>query len=285
MLHRMIRMDRTQVVITLLLVVFGVFMVLPLLFIFNNAFKPRSELFIFPPTLFVREPTWANFAALSRITEDSIVPFSRYLFNSIAVSVSGTLAVLLISALCAYALSKHSFPGRNLLFAAIILSLMFVQEAVQIPTYILVSELGMMNSYWAHLLPHIASPVGVFLMKQFIDQIPNELIEAGKIDGAREFSIIMRIVLPVAMPAVATSAILQFQTIWGDPNTSILFMQDDTMKTLPYFMSTLISASANSVARQGAAAAAVLILFVPTLLIFLVFQRKVIATMAHSGLK
>lgn len=282
MMHRW---DRTQIWLGIFLALFGAFMLLPIVYIFNHALKPYSELFIFPPRIFVRDPTLANFTELFVVTRDSIVPASRYMFNSIAIAVLATAAVTIVSALCAYPLAKHRFPGANTLFGIIIISLMFVPETMQIPRYVVVSSLGIMNTYWAHILPHVAAPVSVFLMKQFMDQVPNELIEAGKIDGAKEFTIFLRIVMPICMPAVATVAILQFQNIWGNTESSILFMTDDAMKTFPFFLQTLTQNLANSVARQGAAAAASLVMFLPTLFVFLVFQRKVIATMAHSGIK
>lgn len=277
--------DTTQKVITFFLVLLGLFMLLPLIYIFNHALKPYSELFIFPPNFFVIDPTLSNFTELFVITRDSTVPASRYLFNSIVVSVLATVAVIISSSLAAYPLSKHRFPGSKLLFSVIIVSLMFVPETMMIPRYVVISNLGIIDTYWGHVLPHVAAPVSVFLIKQFMDQVPDELIEAGKIDGAREIGIFLRIVLPITMPALATSAILQFQNIWGSTETSVLFMTDDAMKTFPYFLQTLTQNLANSVARQGAAAAASLIMFLPTLFIFLVFQRKVIATMAHSGIK
>ncbi|TLS51868.1 carbohydrate ABC transporter permease [Paenibacillus antri] len=277
--------DRGQIWIAAMLLLLGIFMLLPLIYIFNHALKPYSELFIFPPNILVMDPTWANFTELFVVTRDSAIPASRYMFNSIAIAVIATLAVTIVSALCAYPLAKHKFPGANALFFVIIVSLMFVPETMQIPRYVVVSSLGITNTFWAHILPHVAAPVSVFLMKQFMDQVPNELIEAAKLDGAREAMIFLRIVMPVCMPAVATVAILQFQNIWGNTETSILFTTDDSMKTFPYFLQTLTQNLANSVARQGAAAAASLVMIVPTLLVFLVFQRKVIATMAHSGIK
>ena len=277
--------DTSQKVITFFLVILGLFMLLPLVYIFNHALKPYSELFIFPPNIFVINPTLSNFTELFVVTRDSTVPASRYLFNSILIAVLATGAVIVVSALAAYPLAKHRFPGSKALFSIIIISLMFVPETMMIPRYVVISSIGIIDTYWGHILPHVAAPVSVFLMKQFMDQVPDELIEAGKIDGAREFGIFIRIVMPICLPAVATSAILQFQNIWGSTETSVLFMTDDTMKTFPFFLQTLTQNLANSVARQGAAAAASLVMFLPTLFIFLVFQRKVIATMAHSGIK
>jgi ABC-type glycerol-3-phosphate transport system permease component len=282
---KLFRMDTTQKVLMLLLGMIGILMLLPLVYIFNHALKPFSELFIFPPNLFVRQPTLQNFTELFVVTRDSVVPATRYLFNSIVVSTVGTGAVVIVSAMCAYPLSKHPFPGHKIVFSTIVISLMFVAEAVEIPRYVIISKLGIMNTYWGHILPHLAAPVGVFLMKQFMDQLPNDLLDAAKIDGASELGIFLRIVVPITMPAVATVFILQFQSIWNDVSTSVLFMQDDAMKTFPFFLSTITQNMANSVARQTAAAAAGLLMFLPTLVIFLIFQRKVIATMAHSGIK
>jgi ABC-type glycerol-3-phosphate transport system permease component len=279
------RIDTSQKILIALLTLGGLFMLLPLAFIFNHAFKPYHELFVYPPTFFVREPTFSNFLELFSLTRGSVVPVSRYLFNSVVVTGLTVTGVILISALCAYPLSKHKFPGAKWVLGIILLTLMFAPETVGIPRYLVATEMGVMNTYWGHLLPLLASPVGVFLMKQFMDQIPNELLEAARMDGAREFYVFLRIAVPITMPAVATVGILTFQMAWGNVETSTLFMQDEAMKTFPFFLSTLTSGLANNVARQGASAAAALIMFVPNLIIFLLLQRKVIATMAHSGIK
>src|SRR5690625_7863752 len=147
------------------------------------------------------------------------------------------------------------FPGNGSVFSTIMVSILFVPAALQIPGYVVVQSIGIMNTYWGHVLPLIAMPVGVFLMKQFMDQVPNELMEAAKIDGASEMRIFLQLVIPIVTPAIATIAIISFQTVWGNLETSQLFMQDESMKTLPYYMMSLTSDLANSVARQGAAAA------------------------------
>lgn len=278
------RIDGFQWVMYFFLTLLSIFMLLPLIFIFNQAFKPYTELFLFPPRLFVHHPTLNNFLALYTITRNTLVPLSRYLFNSIVVTAASVIFVTVISALCSYALSKHPFPGRKALFSIIILSLMFVPETVEIPRYVVIAKLGLINTYFAHILPSLAAPVGVFLMKQFMDQIPDELLEAAKIDGAREWTIFMKVAMPITMPAVVTIVIIQFQATWQNTTTSTLYMTSDAMKTFPFFLSTLTS-TANNVARQGAAAAAALVMFLPSLFIFIAFQRKVIATMAHSGIK
>ncbi len=155
-----------------------------------------------------------------------------------------------------------------MIFSTIILMLMFTPEVIQIPRYLVVSYLGIMNTYLGHLLPVLALPVGVFLLKQFMDQIPDTLLEASRIDGANELIVFVRIVIPMCMPAVATVAILSFQNSWGNVETSMLFMQDDEMKNFPFFLSTLTNNLANNVARQGAAAVAALIMLVPNLIFF-----------------
>ncbi len=281
-------MNRTDFSLRLLyviLVILSIFMLLPLFYIFNHALKPYTELFLYPPKLYVMNPTLNNFLELAVITKESVVPFSRYLFNSIIVTSISVTLVTVISALAAYAMSKHQFPGHKLFFSIIIISLMFVPETVEIPRYIVISKLGMINTYWAHILPNLSAPIGVFLIKQFMDQIPNELLEAAKLDGAKEWTIFFRVAIPLSMSAIVTIIIIQFQAVWGSATISSLYMTDDAMKTFPFFMNTLTSLASNNVARQGAAAAATLIIFIPNLIIFLVFQSRVISTMAQSGIK
>lgn len=282
---RLRAVDGFQWLMTAALVVLAAFMLLPIIYIVNHAFKPYHELFVYPPTFFVREPSLQNWNELTGVTARATVPMVRYLFNSIFVSGLAVVLVTVVSALCAFPLSKHKFPGSKLLFGCILLTLMFAPEVVQIPRYLVVSQLGIINTYFGHILPLLAMPMGVFLLKQFIDQIPDTLLEAARIDGANEAVVFFRIVVPVCMPAVATVAILAFQSAWGNTETSSLFMLDEEMKTFAFFLSTLTSNLANNVAMQGAAAVAALILFLPNLIVFVLLQSKVIATMAHSGIK
>ncbi|WP_127580011.1 carbohydrate ABC transporter permease [Paenibacillus koleovorans] len=268
-----------------LMLTFAGLMLLPIVYVFNHAFKPYHELFVYPPNFLVREPTVQNFIELLWITSNSVIPLSRYLFNSLFISAVTVAAVTLASAMCAYALAKHEFPGRTFLFSSVVLMLMFAPEVVQIPRYLVVSQLGLMNTYWGHVLPMVALPVGVFLLKQFMEQIPPALLESGRIDGANELTLLLRIVIPLSMPAVATVAILAFQNSWSNLETSTFFMQDDDMKTFPFFLSTLTNNLANNVARQGAAAVAALVILVPNLIFFVILQSKVVDTMAHSGIK
>ena len=271
-------------IVLLLTFIAAVFM-LPVIYIVSTAFKPMSELFLYPPRFLVQNPTLQNFNDFIQAAGMAVVPFSRFLFNSMFVTVAGVSVALIFSATGAYAFSKMEFPGKKWLFSLIIISLMFAPEAVVITRFLIISQLGIINTYFAHILPHVAVPVGVFLMKQFMDQIPDSLCEAAKIEGATEFAIFWRIVLPNVLPAVGTVMIIVFQGVWGDGSTSVLFMTDESMRTLPYFISTLTSGLTAGVARQGAAAAAGLIMFLPNFIIFAMLQKSMIKTMVTSGIK
>ena len=183
-----------------------------------------------------------------------------------------------------FAFSKIPFRGKKELFEINTLAMMFVPVAVIIPRYLTIDTLGILNTYFAHILPLLAMPVGMFLLKQFIDQVPDELLEAAVIDGAGHSRIYFTIILPLIKPALATIAILSFQVAWNNTETSMLFVSRESMRTLAFFMSTL-AANTNVVAGQGMAAAASLIMFLPNVVLFIILQSKVINTMAHSGLK
>lgn len=260
----------------------GFFMILPLVFLVSTAFKPSEELFMYPPRFLVQHPTLQNFRELFTAMTGDRIPLTRYFFNSLLVSSITVGFTVLIGSFACYPLAKHKFPGRDKLFGLIIVSLMFAPEVVEIPRYLVISYLGLMDTYSALILPSLAFPIGLFLMKQFMEQVPDEIFEAGKIDGASEWTLLMRIALPLIRPAWATVVILSFTAIWNDASSSALFTQTEQMKTLPYYLSTI---NGQGVSRAGANAAATFILTLPTVLIFVLFQRQVLSTMAHSGIK
>ncbi len=262
----------------------GIFMFLPIIFLFNNAFKPLNELFLFPPRIFVKNPTTYNFEQLFLHTSAGVVPFTRYLFNSVAIALTTTFAVIIVSTMAGYVLSKHRFHFKAFIMGAILIALMFTPETVAIPRYLIVSGLGLKNSYLAHVLPFLASPVAVFLMKQFIDQIPTSLIEAAKLDGASDMYIFARIIIPLTSPAVATAAIITFQTVYMDVEGSTLYMTKETMKTLAYYVEAM-TVNIPGVAQISIGSSIGLLMFLPNLIMFLLFQRKMIQTMLHSGVK
>ena len=262
-------------------------MLLPIVFIFSNAFKPPDELFAYPPRFFVINPTFKNFTDLFSRMSNSGIPVSRYLFNSITITLVTVAASIMVSSMAAYALSKKKFKLKKTLFAINTVALMFVPIAVTIPRFLIIDKLQLMDTYWVHVLPALAMPVGLFLVKQFIDGIPDEVIEAAQIDGATDVWIYWKIIMPMIKPAIATIAILAFQATWNNADTSSLYINNESLKTFAFYLSALTSTSsgANTVAGQGITAAAVLISFLPNLIIFIFLQSQVMSTMSHSGLK
>jgi len=277
------RFHRSQIKFYLILVPFASLMLLPIIFIFSHAFKPINELFAFPPRFLVRRPTLANFNDLFRIADTSGIPFSRYLLNSLAVTVAGVFLTLAFTALAAYGLSKLKFRGKQLLFEINTVALMFVPVAVAIPRYFIIARMGLIDNFMAHILPVIVMPVALFLLKQFIDQTPNELIESAKIDGASEMQIFVKIIMPLIVPALATVGVLSFQVIWNDSVTSATFFDDESKRTLAFYLLSLTGIQGPQ--GQGVAAAGALLLFIPNLIIFIILQSKVMNTMAYSGIK
>lgn len=278
------KFHRSQIKYLLILTPIAMFMLLPLIYIFNYAFKPLEEMFYYPPRFLVENFTLQNFVRLFSVTGTSGIPMSRYLFNSIIVTVLVIITSVVISTLAGYALSKLNFRGKKLMNEINTLALMFVGIAVMIPRYLIIEKLGLIDSFFIHILPYLAIPVGLFLVKQFIDQIPNELIDASRIDGATEWQIYQKIILPLIKPAIATTVILSFQSVWNSADTSITYINNDSLKTFAFYMNTLTT-NTNGVAGQGMAAAASLIMFLPNLIIFMIMQSKVMDTMAHSGIK
>ena len=262
-------------------------MLLPIIFIFSSAFKPPEELFAYPPRFFVANPTLKNFRDLFSKLSNSGIPVSRYLFNSIVITLVTVAASIVVSSTAAYALSKKNFKLKRTLFAINNVALMFVPVAVTIPRFLVIEKLNLLDSVLVHVLPVLAMPVGLFLLKQFIDNVPNEVIEAAQIDGASDRMIYWRIILPMIRPAIATLAILTFQAAWNNAEISTLYINTESLRTLAFYLGTLTTTTtgANTVAGQGIAAAAALIMFLPNLVIFILLQSQVMSTMSHSGLK
>ena len=205
--------------------------------------------------------------------------------TSLLVSAAVVFLTLVLSVTAGYALSKKRFRGRELFGAINTLALMFVPVAVAIPRFLIVAGSGMTNTYLAHIVPLIALPVGLFLLKQFIDQIPDSLLEAARIDGAGDFRILLHVIVPNILPALATVAILSFQTVWNGTETSAFFVTDESLKTFAYSLSVLSSAGSNTAVGQGIAAAAALVQFLPNLVLFVLLQSRVMNTLVHSGIK
>ena len=280
------KFEKGQIKIYLLVLPMVLLCGLPIVFIIFHAFKPMEELFAFPPKFITLHPTLDNFVKLVKASRSGSIPLSKYFFNSIFVTVAVVFGSLLFSTMAAYALSKIKFKGAKIMMQINQIALMFVSVAVMIPRYLVVNKLGMIDTYWAEILPLLALPVGLFLIKQFVDQVPDSLIEAAYMDGAKEWQIYLKVILPLIKPAIATAAILVFQQVWNNLETSNYYVNDDSIKSLAFYMNTLTSTTTtNTVAGQGIAAAASLIMFLPNLILFIILQKNVMNTMAHSGLK
>ncbi|MDF2543946.1 MAG: transporter permease [Herbinix sp.] len=268
----------------LYLIPIAVIMGLPIVYIFCHAFKPMEELFAYPPRFLVKHPTLVNFRNLIQVSNGSAIPWTRYLFNSLVATAGVVVGSVIFSTSAGFALAKLKFKGKKLFMNINTAALMFVSGAVAIPSFLIVNQLHMLNTFWAHILPSIAMPVGLFLVTQFIGQVPDELIEASVVDGASHFTIYRKIILPLIRPAVVTVIILSFQSVWNNVGTSNLYFDEENLKTFAFYMGTLAN-NTNAVAGQGMAAASALIMFIPNLLIFILMQSNVMNTMAHSGLK
>ena len=258
----------------------GVFTALPLVYTVVNAFKPLNELFLFPPRFFVRHPTLDNFITMIQISQNMWVPFSRYLFNSVFIAVFGTFLYVIIASLAAYPLAKHKFAGSAILFQIIVSAILFRPEVTGIPQYIIISKLGMINTYLAILLPVFAGSFGVFLMRQFMITFPDDTLEAAKIDGASEYRIFWSVVMPSVKPGWLTLGIFTFQGLWN--TTGVQYIYNESLKVLPTVLGQIATAG---IARAGAGSAVALFLMIPPIVFFIVSQSSVIETMSHSGIK
>ena len=263
-----------------LMFICGIFMVLPLVMIVNNALKPLDELYQFPPKIFVRNPTLENFSDLFVLMNDSWIPFSRYILNTVIITGFGMVGHVVVASLAAYPLAKHKFPGKGILFSMVVLSMMFSWTVTQIPQYLIISWMGINNHYLALILPAWAFGMGLYLMKQFMEQLPDSLMESAKLDGASEWHIFWKIVMPNVKPAWLTLAIFQFQQMWG--NTGSMFLRDEQLKPL---QSALQQITAGGVARAGAAAAVTFLIAAVPITFFLICQSNVLETMTTSGMK
>jgi len=258
----------------------AIVLVIPLVYIVSNSLKPYNELFLFPPKLFVKNPTIDNYADLFSLISNSWVPFSRYLANTVFITAVGTLGNVLLGSMAAYAISKIRFPGANVLFKIIVLSLMFSSVVTQIPTYLIIAKIGWIDTYYALIVPALQSSLGIYLMKQFVDQVPDTLLEAAKIDGANDGRIYFSIIMPSVKPAWLTVIILSIQSLWNITGSNYIFSEQ--FKTLPVAMSQIV---AGGIARAGASAAVSVVMLSVPVLSFIIAQSNVVETMATSGMK
>ena len=264
----------------LFLALLGIIMLIPVVFSVSNAFKPLDELFVFPPRFFVRHPTFANFRILPSLFSDSLVPLSRYILNTLFITIAGTAGSIIIASMAAYVLEKKKFRMREGIFKLVVNTLMFTPAVTAIPSFLIMSKLGFINSYAAILIPTIGSSLNVFLMKQFMVGIPNTILEAARIDGSGEQRIFWSIVMPSVKPAWMTLIIFCIQNLWGATGGNYIYNEE--LKTLPYALSQVMSAG---LVRAGASAAITTLMMIVPMCVFVVTQSNIMETMMSSGIK
>jgi len=261
--------------------IFAFFMTIPLIYAISNSLKPLNELWIFPPRLIVSNPTLKNFYDLFNLMSASWIPFSRYIFNTLFISICGTGGHVLLASMCAYSISKLRFYGSKIIFRVIVFSLMFSASVTSIPNFLIITKLNLIDNYLSIILPAFAAPLGLYLMKQFMEtMIPDTLLEAAKIDGAKEARILFTIVMPIVKPAWLTLIIFSFQSLWN--SGSNLFIQSEELKTLNYAISQIL---AGGIARAGVGSAAVVVMMILPIVVFIFSQSNIVETMSTSGMK
>ena len=266
--------------IYILLIIIGAAMVFPLVFQVGASLKPLDEFFRFPPPVWPQHPTTDNFSDLFVTMGQSWVPFSRYLVNTVFITVVGTFGHLVIASMAAFVLAKYQFPGGRTFFAVVTTCLMFSGYVTGIPNYLIMSRLGMIDTYWALILPAFAAPIGLFLMKQFMEGLPTALIEAATIDGASTFGVFWHIVMPNVKPAWLTMIIFSVQSLWNTSAATVIY--SEAKKTLVYALTQI---QAGGIARTGQMAAAQVIIIAVPIIIFILSQSRILETMASSGIK
>ena len=266
----------------LFLLLICAFMALPMVYSIIQSLKPIDEIFLYPPRFYVKNPTFENFVQVIGLAASLWVPFTRYLFNSLFITIVTTAVYLIIAAMAGYSLAKGKFRGREAIAQTVTLTLLFRAEVTAIPAYFIVAKLGMIDTFWALLLPPLAGSLGVFLIRQTVTvSIPDETLEAARIDGASEYRIFSKIVIPGIKPALLTTIIFTFQSMWNSAGTS-QYIFSEALKELPTVLSTI---AAGGIARQGAASAVSVIVMIPPIIVFLISQSSVMETMSHSGMK
>ena len=269
-----------DIALYIFLLIVAFIMAFPIIYAVSSALKPLDELFKFPPKIFAQNPTLDNFSDLFVTMGKSWVTFSRYLFNTVWITFAGTAGHLIIASMGAFVLAKYEFPGGNAFFKLVTVAMMFTGYVTQIPNYLILNKLGWIDTYWAIIIPAFASPMGLFLMKQFMEGLPTSLIEAAKIDGANEWRVFTGIVMPNVKPAWMTLIIFSVQALWN--NKAATYIYSEERKTLVYALQQI---QAGGIARTGQGAAVLVVVMVVPIAIFIFSESQILETMASSGLK
>ena len=267
--------------ITVMLTILGALMFIPMYYVVIQSLKPLDELFMFPPRFYVINPTFDNFADLFTLMGDSWVPFSRYIFNTVFITICGTLGNLVFASMAAYSLAKLRFPGRNAIFQIIVMSLMFHSTVNQVTHFIILSSFGWVDTYLSIIVPSMASTMGLYLMKQFMEtSVPDTVLESARLDGASEFRTFLIIAMPMVKPAWLTLMIECFKSLWNAGAS--IYIHSEELKTFNYAIQQIVS---GGIARSGAGAAAIVVMMAVPIIIFVLNQSQIIETMGSSGMK
>ena len=267
--------------INLFLILMGTFMFLPMYYVIMQSLKPLDELWMFPPRFYVENPTLGNFSDLFTLMSDNYVPFTRYIFNTVFISVTGTFGNLLLSSMAAYALAKLHFPGRKFFFQLVVTSLMFHQTVTAIANFLTMSSLRWLDSYFAIIIPAFCTSLGLYLMKQFMETgVSNEVLESARLDGASEFKTFWVIAMPMVKPAWLTLMIESFKGLWNAGSS--IYIYSEQLKTFNYAINQIVT---GGIARAGVGAAATVIMMIVPITVFVICQSNVIETMGSSGMK
>lgn len=278
------RLNRSKggtIALFIFIAVAACFSAFPMVLVIGNSLKNLTELWRFPPTVFPKNPTIKNFIDMVNAMSGSVVPFSRYLLNTVLITVFGTLANVIAGSMAAYALCKLQFPGRKFIFNLIVKALMFNTTVTAIPLFVIMSNMGIVDSIWSIILPTLGSTLSLYLIKQFMEQsIPDSLLEAARLDGASEWKVFWKIVMPNIKPAWCTAILLSVQAYWNTSPNMLIYSEEK--KTLAYVLGQI---SATGLSRAGVTAAITVFMIIVPVTVFIVSQSQVLQTMATSGMK
>ena len=267
--------------ISIFLVLFGLFMFIPMYYAIIQSLKPLDERWMYPPRFYVANPTLRNFSDMFKAMTDSWVPFSRYIFNTVFISVGGTFGNLVCGSLAAYAVSKIKFPGRAGLQKMVRLALMFHATVGSIVNFMTMSALHLIDTYWAIIIPACGSTLGMFLMMQFMESsVPDTVLESARLDGASEIRTYWTIAMPMVKPAWLTLIVYSFQGLWQ--TGSSIYIMSEQYKTFNYAISQIVS---SGIARAGVGMASAVVMMIVPVAVFVITQSNIIETMSTSGMK
>lgn len=264
--------------IWLIVMIGGLMMVVPFLWMVLTALKTDAEAFRFPPQPLPSVPQFSNFAEAWQTA-----PFGRFFFNSVVISLSVTLGSLLLNSMAAFAFAKYPFRGREFIFIAILGTMMIPGQVTMIPAFFLLKSLGWLDTYTGLIVPGIASAFGIFFLRQAMLTIPDDYLDAARLDGASEPGIYWRVALPLVKPAVATLAVFTFLGAWNDFLGPLIVVKSEEMKTLPLAISAL--SSGHYVMSWPLLMAGASFVVVPVLIVYIWAQRYFVEGIAVGGLK